>query len=241
MEYVKLICLPYAGGNKYSYRKLEEKCPDLLKIISVEYPGRGDRTREALVTDLRVLADDVYKQVRDIIDGGNYAIYGHSMGGLLACLLTRKIVVNKHPMPLHVFITGTDGPSAKETDDRKRYLLSKVDFIEELKTLHGSPEEILNNEELLNYFEPIIRADFKASETYEYEDFEPLNIPFTVITGTEEDMEPENIRLWQKESALDVDIKRMKGDHFFIFNHSSLIMEIFLKKILSTLNLLVYE
>jgi surfactin synthase thioesterase subunit len=238
---VKLICLPYAGGNKYSYRKLEEKCPELLKIIGLEYPGRGDRSREGLVRDLRILADDVYRQAGDIIDGGNYAIYGHSMGGLLACLLTRKIVVNNRRAPMHVFITGTDGPSAKETDDKKRYLLSKADFIEELKTLHGSPEEILNNAELLEYFEPIIRADFEASETYEYEEFEPLNIPFTVITGTEEDMKPENIKLWQKESALQVDIKRMKGDHFFIFNHTSLIMEIFFKKILRTLNLLFYE
>jgi surfactin synthase thioesterase subunit len=95
------------------------------------------------------------------------------------------------------------------------------------------PEEILQSEELLNYLEPILRSDFKVSETYKYEGHEPLDIPMTVITGTEEEMDQEDILLWQKESRQEVDFRQMPGGHFFILEHTSQIVEIITNKLLS--------
>lgn len=235
METVNLFCLPFAGGSKYSYRELEDRAPEFLNIISLEYPGRGARIREPLMKDINGLAEDIYQSLKNSLDGKSYAIYGHSMGGLLAWLLVRKIVLNSHRLPLHVFITGTKGPAARDKEEKKRHLLEKDEFIDELKRLDGSPPEILGNDELLNYFEPIIRADFQATETYEYEETPPFDIPLTVITGTEEDMEPEEIALWQKETSFKVDFRRMQGNHFFIFKYPAVVVEIISKKILSTL------
>ena len=93
------------------------------------------------------------------------------------------------------------------------------------------PDEILENEELLYYFEPILRSDFKISEEYVYEERVPFNIPLTVITGTEEDMELEDIQLWQKETTMVVDFKRLPGKHFFIFEHVFRIIEIISRKL----------
>ncbi len=143
MRSINLFCLPFAGGSKYSYREFEEKAPAFLTIIPLEYPGRGSRIREPLLKDIHALAEDMYQQTKDELDKNRYAIYGHSMGGLLACLLIRKIIANGHRPPLHLFVTGTKGPSARDKDDKKRYLLDKEEFIEELKRLKGSPEEIL--------------------------------------------------------------------------------------------------
>ncbi len=84
---------------------------------------------------------------------------------------------------------------------------------------------------MLYYFEPILRSDFKLSEDFKYVEKIPFNIPVTVITGTEEDMEMEDIRLWQKETTCTVDFKRMPGKHFFIFQHAFKIMEIISKKL----------
>jgi surfactin synthase thioesterase subunit len=233
MNSVNLFCLPFAGGSKYSYRELEESAPPFLRVIPLEYPGRGTRLREPLLKDVNALLEDIYGQIKDELNKNSYAVYGHSMGGLLACLLVRKIIQNDHPPPLHLFITGTMGPSAVERKEKKRHLLDKPDFIEELKRLDGSPDEILGNDELLDYFEPIIRADFQATETYEYEEAPPLNIPMTVITGTEEEMEPADIGLWQKETSIKVDFRRMRGKHFFIFKHPGVIVEIISKKLLT--------
>jgi surfactin synthase thioesterase subunit len=158
------------------------------------------------------------------------------MGGLVAYLLTLKLINNNHRAPLHLFITGTSGPSALSRSEKKRHLLEKKEFIKEIKELGGMPDEILKNEELLYYFEPILRSDFKVSENYIYEDHSPLNVPFTVITGTEEDMEQEDINLWQKETTFTVDFKRLPGNHFFIYKYAREIVEIISKKLYTHIN-----
>ena len=229
---IQLFCLPFAGGNKYSYREFIEKAPSFLKIVTLEYQGRGTRMQDALVTDINEMVNDVFGQVSPLVGQQDYAIYGHSLGGLMAYLLTLKLVENNHKPPMHIFITGTSGPSSPDRqEEKKRYLLPQKEFIEEIRALDGMPEEILENEELLYYFEPILRADFQASETYTYRERPPLTIPFTVVTGTEEDIEPENIKLWQKESIYPVDFKRLPGKHFFIFQHTFKIIEIISKKL----------
>jgi len=228
---VNLFCLPFAGGNKYSYRDFVEKAPDFLNLITLEYPGRSARMKEPLPIDIDELTDDLFNQVKHQFGNEPYAIYGHSLGGLMAYLLTKKLLENNMPMPSNLFITGTTGPSSVSRTEKKRHLLDQQDFIAEIKDLGGMPDEILNSEELLYFFEPILRSDFKISENYVYEESVPLNIPITVITGTEEDMEISDIKLWQKETTQVVDFKRMPGKHFFILQHTFKIMEIISRKL----------
>lgn len=228
---MNLFCLPFAGGNKYSYREFVEKAPAFLNVITLEYPGRSTRMKEPLPADINELTEDLFNQVKQLAGNGHYAIYGHSLGGLMAYLLTKRLQENGMPMPSNLFITGTTGPSSISRTEKKRHLLNQQDFIAEIRDLGGMPDEILNSEELLYFFEPILRSDFKISENYVYEEAPPLNIPITVITGTEEDMEIKDIQLWQKETTHVVDFKRMPGKHFFILQHSFKIMEIISRKL----------
>ena len=229
---LNLFCLPFAGGNKYSYQKYAEKAPAFINIVPLEYPGRGARMKEPLVSDIDALVSDLSKQIISKIDENNYAIYGHSMGGLMAYLLTRTLIENNQKPPIHLFITGTSGPASVSRGLKQRHLLPKAEFLEELKALDGIPEEVLQNEDLFSYIEPIIRADFKACETYTHKNYySPLNIPLTVITGTEEDIKPEDIQLWQNETNCEVDFRQIPGKHFFIFKHPLSIIQIISRKL----------
>src|SRR5688500_17851913 len=109
---ITLFCLPYAGGSKYAYRAFETVAPAFLKIQTLEYPGRGNRRSERLEPDRPRLVDGLYEQICTKADGNAYGLYGHSMGGLVAYLLARKLVARRHSPPAHLFITGTTGPSA---------------------------------------------------------------------------------------------------------------------------------
>ena len=228
---INLFCLPFAGGNKYSYQKYTEKAPSFLNIVPLEYPGRGARMKEALLSDADVLVEDLYSIIKKNADQVDYAIYGHSMGGLIGYLVARKLIENNHRPPLHLFITGTSGPSSPARSAKNRHLLPKDEFIQELKNLDGIPDEILQNDDLLSYIEPILRADFKACETYRYVDNTALNIPFTVITGTDEEMDTTDIQMWQKETEMEVDFRQIPGKHFFIFKYPRVIVDIISKKL----------
>lgn len=238
---LNLFCLPYAGGNKYSYREFKAKAPSFLNLVTLEYPGRGGRINEPLATDITYIVNGLYEQIRTLVDKEDYAFYGHSMGGLVAYLLTQKIIENNHKAPLHLFITGTSGPAAISRGEKKRYLLEKKEFIQEIKDFGGMPDEVLENEELLQYFEPILRSDFEASETYSHPVYPVLKVPITVITGTDEELEAEDIKIWQNESIHNVDFRRLPGKHFFIFDYVQEIIQIIAKKLSSLTKVHHYE
>lgn len=182
------------------------------------------------MTDIGQLVEDLFMQLKGQIGDKAYSIYGHSMGGLVGCLLTRKLTEELQRPPLHLFVTGTTGPSAVKRKENK-HLLEKVEFLEEIRKYDGCPKEFFEDEEMVDFFEPIIRADFRATETYVHKPSEPMDVPITVITGSEEDMEIEDIRTWQQETRKVVDFKSLPGNHFFIFQYSFTVMEIISKKL----------
>jgi surfactin synthase thioesterase subunit len=231
---ITLFTLPFAGGNKFSYRSFADHIPHFLNHVPLEYPGRGMRSGEKLVKDLESLTDDLYQLVRHSIDREDYIFYGHSMGGQLAWLLTHKIILAGQKPPLLLFISGTPGPSSLLHSKRKRYLLDRVDFIQELKDMDDNFSRFYDDEGLINYFEPILRADFMACENYTYpEGMPPLDIPITVFFGDQDDIEEKEIGLWGKETTFEAELIEVKGRHFFILTNADLIMKVIHRKIVS--------
>jgi len=240
MKQTDLFCFPFAGGNKYSFRQLEQVCPPFLRLIPLDYPGRGTRQQDPLLTDMTGLVDYLYPEVKQSIGQRQYAFYGHSMGGPVAFFMIKKLLADGIRPPVHLFVTSCTGPSAPP-DGKKRFLMDKATFIQEIRDLDRCPEEILADDELLEYFEPILRADFQVSETFTHAVGPPLDIPITVITGTDEDMPVEEIRLWQYETSLPVDFSTMPGKHFFIFDYPFELMEIVARKLLFQNKYVGYE
>jgi surfactin synthase thioesterase subunit len=222
MEKIKMICLPFAGGSKYSYYRYVKLAPEWLEVIPVDLPGRGARLSERLLTDMHAVVDDVLSHIRRHIDTP-YILYGHSMGALTVLLLARKIREEGLRMPLHLFVTGHGGPSA---NDNKiiRHNLSENELIDELNTLDGLPGEIINDKLLLRFFLPVIRADFKAIETFSYSPEEKLDIPITCVIGSEEKISLDKARAWESETTARVDVRQFPGKHFFIYQHDKEIM-----------------
>lgn len=236
MKEITLFTLPFAGGNKFSYRPLTKYLPSFLKVINLEYPGRGLRSSLPLVTDINILVDDLYNEIKQYLDNREYAIFGHSIGGLITYLLARKIIENNHQPPEYLFITGTPGPEAPSRITSEKHNLNKEDFLTEVRNYEGSPKEIFEDYELLDYFEPILRADFMVSETYKYQYKQPLDIPIIVITGKQEEMDISEVRLWNNVTIKKVEYLSLPGKHFFIFDYAKEIIEIISKKLYNRLN-----
>jgi external thioesterase TEII len=234
-EKINLVCLPFAGGNKYSYRPLFTETSAIFNTTTIEYPGRGSRIFEELVSDTGVIVNDLFNQLKPVLNKGNYAIYGHSLGGLLAYLLAVKIREEGYQLPKHIFISGAAGPSAPSRLTRKFHLYPRKEFIDEIIILGGMPDEILQDNAMLEFLEPILRNDFKVSETYVHQHREPLDIPFTVIAGIDEDLTEEELLLWQKESTRPADFIQMEGDHFFILQHKAAIVNTIAQKLVKQL------
>jgi surfactin synthase thioesterase subunit len=210
---INLICLPFAGGSSYSYSSLEINMPSYINMVPVDLPGRGKRMHEPLVKNAASVVEELYRQICPLIEKP-YAIFGHSMGSLLGYLLTRRIIEEKQPAPCHLFFSGRAGPSWPVNDIY--YTLPRKDFFSELKKLGGCPEEILQDGELQELFEPVLRADFELVETYTYKSGDPFLIPIDVFYGAQEDLTDPELDCWKNESYLPVTYTSFQGDHFFL-------------------------
>lgn len=215
-----VYCLPYAGGNAYAYRPLEQHLPEGVRLVGIELPGRGRRAREALCRSLEALADDVFAGLHPRLADGRYALFGHSMGASLCFLCLRRIAAAGLPLPAAVFLSGARPPAHPERG-KGRHLLPRQGFVDMLRTLGGCPPEVLAEESLLDYFEPILRADFEAVETWRPapEGAAPLPVPFVVLHGQGDSFGRAEAEGWARETAAACRLHEFPGGHFFIQRH----------------------
>lgn len=227
----KVIALPFAGGNKYSFNAIQKHVPKELDWITLELPGRGNRFKESLLDNIDHMIDDLLRQIMPHIQDGNYIIYGHSMGTLLGYELTKRIIKNKLKLPMYLFFTGRGAPGFKKTKNKKS-ILPKDAFWKEVSEMGGLPKEVFQHDELLDLYFPIMKSDFKAIEDYEFNAMEhPFIIPIHVFMGDNEIGEEEDktplvsMKAWSNETACSFSFELLKGDHFFILKHPKTIVE----------------
>jgi len=231
MTTTHLICLPYAGGNAYSYIGYEKYFSGKLNMINPELPGRGVEFGQPLINDAIVLADRIFDKIASKISHQPYAIYGHSMGSLLAYLITRRIEMEGLPAPVHLFCSGRKAPSLPATNQYHK--LPDPGLIAKLREYGGSPDEVLSNNEIMAIFLPIIRNDFEVSEAYEHQQGIKLNVPITVFIGNEDTVSYNEAAAWQDETNKKVNVLTYPGGHFFIFDHAAEICNDILKNLIA--------
>jgi surfactin synthase thioesterase subunit len=210
---MKLFCFPFAGGSAVSYRPLQQELAGRVDVVAVELPGRGSRMCEAPRRRLGELTDDVLaRHGREL--RGDYALFGHSMGATIAAEVARRQAASGHP-PRHLFAAGRQAPSLPYPYRRSQ--LPREEFLALLRRLGGCPDEVLESRELVDLFEPILRADFEAVETYVRDDGPPIDVPVTVMLGEDDEVSDAQARAWQRETTRPIRLLRFPGNHFFLF------------------------
>jgi surfactin synthase thioesterase subunit len=212
---LRLFCVPFAGGNAYSYKDLKKHLAGFVELVALELPGRGRRFGEPLLTCLDEMVADLHSQIRGQASG-SCALYGHSMGGRLVALVARRMLQEGTGTPAHLFVSGCPAPSAVRP--RRRHLLPRDEFISMLHQM-DCPPEVLRNEELMEVFEPVLRADFEANDTFQHRPQTPLHVPITAMLGTSDETTREEVLRWQEETTTELSVQEFDGGHFFIFDH----------------------
>ncbi|WP_438280623.1 thioesterase II family protein [Pseudomonas alabamensis] len=217
MAVLNLLCLPYSGASAMVYSRWRRTLPAWVRVTPVELPGRGARLGEPLQTDLAALARQLAEEVRHRAQPP-YAVLGHSLGALLAFELVHALRALGCPPPVALFASGTAAPTRREGYDGANWREPKSDaeLIDELRTLQGTPEEVLANEELMSLTLPVLRADFLLCGRYAYRQRPLLQCPVHVFAGEQDKANEAQLRAWGQESAGDFSLSLFPGGHFFI-------------------------
>ncbi|MCA1575886.1 MAG: putative thioesterase [Acidobacteria bacterium] len=223
---LRLFCFPYAGGGAAIYRGWEKYLAPGLEVWPVQPPGRGSRFKEPAFDAMNSLVEAVAIAIEPFLDLP-IAFFGHSVGAFasfeMAHLLSEKFGIEVR----HLFVSGARGPHLPR-NRRDIHDLSEEDFITELKTLNGTPHEVLENPDLMKMISATLRADFAISETYRASlDRPPLNCPITVFGGLEDTLvSKEDLEAWRLHTTNSFELWQLPGDHFFIHSSDTVVLQI---------------
>ena len=206
------------------FGKWEQYLDSRIELIPVELAGRGRRIGEALYGDLPDAIEDVFQLVKeeiclvkDDICASPYALFGHSMGGLIAYELAQKIQDHELPPPVHIFFSGQRAPHIIDAKEKKYCLMDDLEFRRELIELGGTPPEFFEIPELVDTFLPLLRNDFRLAETETHQrKIRPLDVDFSVFLGKDDDLTPEQGEGWKQHTRQDCRIHYFDGGHFFL-------------------------
>lgn len=219
-EAIKLLCFSYAGGSTQIYAKWQalfnqvfSACP--IKVIPVEYPGRGTKSKLPLETDVSSLVTSIYDEYADVFSG-RYALFGHSLGGAVAYQLTSYLKSQGRPSPTAVFVSGCPTPN----EYKDNLLLSSVsdqEFLDNLRALNGIPDYVYQSDDLLNYYLPILKSDVSLLSGWSTQPIADPDFPLVALGGDADTFANDSlIAEWGRFHQGRFKHETLPGDHFFI-------------------------
>ncbi len=93
---VRLFCFSHAGGGPGAYRVWASELPEDIEVMAFCLPGRGHRLNEPFLKSTDKICSAVLAEMP--IDKP-YAIFGHSVGALVAYEVAREIEKRRYPPP----------------------------------------------------------------------------------------------------------------------------------------------
>jgi thiazolinyl imide reductase len=210
----RLFCFPYAGAGASVFREWQGLLPAGVEVCAIQYPGRENRINESPFTDIFEMIDTLTEILEKEFDVP-FAFFGHSMGAKVAFEISRKITGKTEKSPGYLFVSGCRAPHLPIK--RPIHQLNEKDFLLALKRYAGTPDEVLNDSELMEIYLPILRSDFIADENYIYHKGAALECPIYALGGlNDEDALYDELNAWKPYTTSNFQLKMFPGDHFFI-------------------------
>lgn len=216
----RLFLAGFAGAGASIFLPWIRAFPRGIDVLPIQLPGREERFREPPVTDLETLVETLADELAPLLDRP-FALFGHSMGASIVWRLTEVLRARGVGEPVHLFLSGRAPRSGKPG----LHLLPSDRFWERIGAFSGTPPEVLNNRELRELVEPILRADFSLIETAA-EPSTHVACPMTVIAGRDDHMAPPAaLEGWRELADGPFDFVTLPGDHFALQSRARNLIE----------------
>ena len=213
---IRLYCIPFAGGGASVFRLWQEHLPSIVEVQSVQLPGRENRLMETPFSDAREAAKAIADVVEPDLDR-DYAIFGHSMGALIAFELLRELQSRGAKRASYLFASAFRAPHLPNPD-AAMHELSDEELLDEIDRRYDAvPAAARESEELLELILPGIRGDTTVCDAYRFSDGEQLSCPIEALGGESDPIvRPELLEPWREQTSHDFQRTLFPGDHFYL-------------------------
>lgn len=212
---VNLFCLPHAGGCASAYFPWSRALPPFVNLWAVQLPGREGRIAEPAVTSAGRLSAQIVEAMMPLL-GEPFALFGHSLGALLAFEIARTLSDRRLPTPVTLFLSGCGVPKPRRAA-HPIHLLPDDDFLAEVRRFGGTPPEVLADAEMMSLVLPRLRADIELYESYSFSGGPPLAVPISVFGGLDdEEARRDELAGWARLTTGHFRLQLFPGDHFYL-------------------------
>jgi len=220
---LRLVCFPYAGGGAAIYQRWSCLLPSNIDVCAIQLPGRENRFREKPCMSWETIVQETVVALKPYLDRP-IALFGYSLGAILA-YETAQYLQQVNCPPSHLFVAARVAPAVRDQRQMPMHTLSDAQFVDKLLTLGGTSNIVLQNEELMALYLPILRADFYINETYIRPTHSLLTCPISAFHGDNDDLMTYNqVAQWQNETTDNFNIHTFQGGHFFIHDRLQLLI-----------------
>lgn len=131
-------------------------------MVAVQYPGRLDRVREAPIRSVEEAAGRVATEFG--ARRGRLVVFGTSMGALIAFETACRL--EALDVPVDLLVVAGSPPPGLAARSALRSERDDAGIVAEMIMLGGASSEVSDYPELLALLLPVLRAEYRAVESY---------------------------------------------------------------------------
>lgn len=208
-----LLCFPCAGASAMSYLRWRRLSPSWLCIEPVEPPGRGTRMSESLLREYDAVVDDLTQSIQSAARG-RYALFGHSMGALLAFGCARRLAQQGAPAPIALAVAAAPAPTQRPKKAERRR--TDVELIADLRRFDSVPDALFDDAEMLRVTLDVLAADYAICDSFKVDRETILSTPVLIYGGARDTVAQIALSEWRLQTNAPSTFRMFDGGHFFV-------------------------
>jgi medium-chain acyl-[acyl-carrier-protein] hydrolase len=220
----RLFCFPHGGATALAYRAWQPAVGGEVEIVAVEPPGRGSRASEPLESSIDRVVTLLTEPVLDYAGNLPYAVFGHSMGALMAFHLALEAAAAANPPK--ALVVSACPPPGRRAGAPSVSGLSDDEFIEHVASIGGTPPGMFDDPLIAKLLLPVLRADFLACETYRPPAGRRVEVPLLAVGGSDDQTAtPDDLAAWGDLSCASTTVRVFPGNHFYLVDYLSAVVK----------------
>ncbi len=182
------------------------------------------------------LVDQLATELAHVMQPGPFAIFGHSLGGLVAYALTRELVRRGTRLPAIVAISATRPPWPPSPRSLSSLVdLDDADLVEALMTLNRTVGDPVTDRALISFMLPVIRSDLRlagslidnlpADAAMSRSATLPLPVPTLLLSGEADPLvTAREMAGWRRYFTGEVSTRSYPGGHFYLLDEAPAVL-----------------
>jgi len=211
---LRLVCFPHGGSSAVFFRAWSLAAPPAVDVLAVQYPGRMDRSDEPFVDRMEPMADAIAAVLGPRLAPGRFAFFGHSVGAAIAFETALRLRREHGLEPVRLFVSGRRSPRRHRRTERH---LAPDDELFAYLGMLGGVDALLERPDLQALVLPLLRSDFKLSETYSPDPDERVDWPLTALVGADDaEVDVDDVADWEYVTGGEFELLVFPGGHFYL-------------------------